>query len=321
MLLVVLVAVVSIATVVVVRRSLSIRDHQGSQRGESVILSHRAGYPPAITNSIGMQLAWVPAGEFVMGSTTTKEFIDADERAHWVRISRPFYLGMHEVTVEQFRQFIEATGYKTDGERGSAQSLGFSGSELQFDLGPYTWRNPGFPQSDNHPVVLVSWNDANEFCRWLSRQEKKTYRLPTEAEWEWACRAGTTTRFSCGNEESTLPEVANIHTVQPKADGSSICWGEGFLFTLPVGTFRPNPFRLYDMHGNVQEWCADWYEREYYAESPKTDPTGPSTGTQRAVRGGSYHVMPWHARAANRSGGTPSYRYHDLGFRVVCDGP
>lgn len=316
---VVVVAVLFVASVVVVGRSLAIREHLSSQRGESVILTQQAGQPATCSNSLGMQMVWVPAGEFVMGSAALEQFIDADERAHRVRISKPFYLGMYEVTVGQFRQFVEATGYQTDAEQNAGQSLGFSRSELQFDLGPYTWRDPGFPQSDNHPVVLVSWNDAAEFCRWLSRKEKKTYRLPTEAEWEWACRAGTTTRFSSGDEESTLLEVANIHTVQPKADDSSLAWGEGFLFTLPVGSFRPNRFGLYDMHGNVQEWCADWYERGYYAQSPRTDPLGPKTGDQRAVRGGSYHVMPWHARSANRSGGTPSYRYHDLGFRVACD--
>lgn len=321
MVLVILVVLLLVASVVVVGRRCVLRKRHEQSRGASLIFSDSMDHPATITNSIGMQLARIPAGEFVMGSTGREDFVDIDERAHRVRLSRPFYLGVHEVTVGEFRQFVETTGYRTDGEQGSGQNLGFSGKELQFDLGPYTWRSPGFPQDDHNPVVLVSWNDATEFCRWLSRRENKPYRLPTEAEWEWACRAGTTTRFSSGNEESTLPEVANIHTVQPQAEASAVSWGAGFLFTLPVGTFHPNQFGLYDMHGNVQEWCADWYEQDYYADSPKSDPAGPSTGTQRAIRGGSFQVMAWHARSANRSAGTPSYRYYDLGFRVACEGP
>ncbi len=256
-----------------------------------------------------------------MGATASKDFADVDERFHRVRISKPFYLGVHEVTVGQFRRFVEATGYKTDGEQGAGLNLGFTGTARQFELGPYNWRDPGFPQEDDSPVVLVSWNDATQFCQWLSRQEQRTYRLPTEAEWEWACRAGTTTRYSSGDEEASLAQVANIHTVLPMPQTTAVTWGDDYLFTFPVGTFRPNSFGLYDMHGNVQEWCADWYERDYYAQSPTTDPRGPSTGTERTVRGGSYLLMPWHARSVNRSSGLPTYRYCDLGFRVALNGP
>lgn len=313
-------AIVIAASLVLSGCDLLVSEPGKGDRGKPVIHETTEGLPKTITNSIDMQLALIPTGEFAMGAGPMEEFVDIDERAHRVAISRPFYLGVYEVTLGQFRQFVEATAYKTEGEQGDGRNLGYTGGGSQFDTGPFSWRDPGFPQDDNHPVVLVSWNDAAEFCRWLSHKENRTYRLPTEAEWEWACRAGTTTRFSSGDDESTLTKVANIHTVQPKDDSKAVFWGDGYAFTLPVGSFQPNPFGLYDMHGNVQEWCVDWYEPDYYARSPKIDPQGPTKSTdKRSVRGGSYHIMPWHARSANRAAGTPSYRFYDLGFRVVCE--
>ena len=136
----------------------------------------------------------------------------------------------------------------------------------------YSWRSTGFAQSDDHPVVNVSWNDAMEFCRWLSRNEGRTYHLPTEAEWEYACRAGTTTLYSHGNDSEGSARVGNVADVAFKAQYPElkglIQASDGYAYTSPAGSFVPNPFGLYDMHGNVWEWCADRYDAEYYAKSP-----------------------------------------------------
>lgn len=301
--------------------SLIPRGRYGSLRNRPTILPETDGHAALTTNHLGMKLALIPSGEYLMGISSGSDFVDRDERAHHVRLSRPFYLSVHEVTVGQFRQFVNATGYRTEGEQGSGQNHGFAGTGMQFDLGPYTWRDPGFPQDEDSPVVLVSWNDATEFCRWLSSKENQSYRLPTEAEWEWACRAGTSTRFSTGDADDTLREVANIYKVQPKPQALGVVWGEGYSFTASVGTFRANRFGLYDMHGNVQEWCADRYDPDYYAASPTTDPLGPSEGQKRVFRGGSFDLLPWYARSVNRACGIPSYRFYDLGFRVACDAP
>lgn len=171
--------------------------------------------------------------------------------------------------------------------------------------------NPSrFKGSPTRPVEQMTWYDAVEFCRRLSEltEEKKigaVYRLPTEAEWEYACRAGTTTRFSFGNDDS-LP--------------SRYAWWESKLSsnTQPVGRLKPNAFGLYDMHGNVWEWCSDWYDSGYYRESPMDDPTGPASGTGRADRGGAYETNVRGCRSAYRSSASPGHRTNILGFRVAC---
>ncbi len=235
--------------------------------------------PESVTNSVGMKLVLVPAGEFMMGnSLTAAEEIaqfkryGADLNAdgfkieyprHRVRISRPFYMGAYHVTRGQFRRFVEDTGYKTDAERGEDPGANGLDPEKGTFFGFHekrSWRNVAFEQADSHPVVNVSWNDAVAFCEWLSRKERRTYRLPTEAEWEYACRAGTTTRYWCGNDPEKLGEVANTADAALKAKfggtAPTIRARDGYVFTSPVGSFRANPFGLYDMHGNVWQWCA-----------------------------------------------------------------
>jgi formylglycine-generating enzyme required for sulfatase activity len=173
----------------------------------------------------------------------------------------------------------------------------------------YSWRDPGFKQSDEHPVVDVNWNDAVAFCEWLSRKEGKTCRLPTEAEWEYACRAGTTTRYSCGDDAQGLADVGKVADAGAR---EQIAQG-----TTSVGTFRPNAFGLYDMHGNVSEWCADWYDPNYYANSSGDDPSGPSLGSSRVCRGGSWSGTAGLCRSALRGRYSPEYRRGYLGFRVL----
>lgn len=301
--------------------------------------SSKARPERAITNSIGMKLVLIPAGEFQMGNGHTGEeevaafkpygldlkadVFKAEYPRHWVRITKPFYLGAHEVTVGQFRRFVEAAGYQTDAERneGFKGAYGFNAETGKFEQNEnYSWRQVGFPQSDEHPVVNVSWNDAVAFCQWLSKKEGKTYRLPTEAQWEYACRAGSTTRYHSGDDPETLAQVGNVSDATAKAKFADwkypLSASDGQVFTAPVGSYRANAFGLYDMHGNVSEWCADWYNGEYYANSTGADPAGPDTGSYRVIRGGSWSDRAWYCRSANRSNGSPEDRNFFLGFRV-----
>jgi formylglycine-generating enzyme len=175
----------------------------------------------------------------------------------------------------------------------------------------------------DHPVVNVSWNDAVAFCQWLSRKEGKTYRLPTEAEWEYACRAGTITRYCCGDDPETLVSFGNVADAAAKKkypDWTHVIKGnDGYVFTSRVGSFQPNPFGLYDMHGNAWQWCADWYDPKYYANSPAGDPKGPASGQSRVLRGGSWDCWPDGACSANRMRLGHSIRYCIAGFRVARD--
>lgn len=275
-----------------------------------------------IINSIGMKMILIPAGEFMMGSPDTEMDRSTDETPqHRVWITKPFYLGQNEVTVAQFRNFVEDSGYKTDGEKDGKGSYGFDLEKGCFSKKPeYTWQNTGFQQTDDHPVVNVSWNDAVAFCEWLSRKEGKRYQLPTEAQWEHACRAGTTTRYWSGDDAEALAKVGNVADAAAKAEFSTlstISASDGYLYAAPVGRFRPNAFGLHDLHGNVWEWCQDWYSANYYSESPEEDPPGPTDGSIRALRGGSWYDGAGLCRSANRFKGSPDDRSGNLGFRVA----
>ncbi len=239
---------------------------------------------------------------------------------HPVWIKRPFFLGAYHVTRGQFQRFVDATGYKTDAEKDGKGGTGWSVDK--FERKPeFTWRNPGFTQTDEHPVLIVSWDDAMQFCRWLSRKERAEYRLPTEAEWEYACRAGTTTRWWCGDNAEALTKVANVADATLKAASSrwkyTIRGSDGYAFTSPVGSFRPNRFGLYDMCGNAFQWCADWYDAKYYDISPTDDPKGPLGGTLRVLRGGSWSFLPASSRSSSRLHVAPGLRSAIAGFRVV----
>jgi len=234
-------------------------------------------------NSIGMTMVLIPAGQFSMGlPDSDKDAIPVEKPQHRVRITKPFWLGMHLVTVGQFRKFVEASKYN-------------AGTK---------WQKPFTSQTDDHPVVNVSWSDAKEFCAWLTKKEGKKYRLPTEAEWEYACRAGTRTKYSFGDNESDLGDHA---------------W---FLLnsdnqTHAVGQKKPNAWGLSDMHGNAWQWCEDWFDDGYYSHSPTDDPTGPTTaGSGRVSRGGGWMAPARGCRSAGRTYGAPGYRFNNMGFRV-----
>ncbi|HJT34889.1 MAG TPA: SUMF1/EgtB/PvdO family nonheme iron enzyme [Pirellulales bacterium] len=293
-----------------------------------------------ITNTLGMKLALVPSGRFTMGSDESPadlqqafgklpdflppELIAGEGPAHPVKITKPFYMGVYEVTRGEFRQFVEADDYKTEAEKDGQGGFGWSEEDKEFGQKlEYTWRSVGFEQADDHPVVNVSFNDAQAFCAWLSAKERKTYRLPTEAEWEYACRAGSNTRFYNGNAPERTVRIGNVADATAKAKftwwKSTTKAKDGFAFTAPVGQFRRNQFGLYDMTGNTWEWCSDWFDMEYYGKSPPDDPTGPTTGTFRVIRGGAWLYMPVACRSAMRNGALPVGLNSSTGFRVVLD--
>jgi len=305
--------------------------------------------PAAFENSLGMQFVQVPAGEFLMGSDETPDslardfpgyemarFLKLNDEApvHRVRISRPFWLGRHEVTVGQFRQFLAASGYVPES---IADGSGAYGYNANYDPATtvrrdafegrdpkYSWANPGFPQTDEQPVVNVTWHDAQALAAWLSRKENRRYRLPTEAEWEYACRAGSQGRYPHGDSPQRLAAVANTFDAEaarywPQWAGVAVDGHDGFAFTAPVGSFAANAFGLHDMVGNVWEWVADWHDENWYARSPATDPQGPESGVVRVRRGGSWHTWSLYARCAFRNWNTPPTRYTLLGLRLLVE--
>ena len=273
-----------------------------------------------ITNSIGMKFVLIPAGKFIMGSPKDEKDRLNDETQHEVTISKPFYLGVYTVTVGQFRQFVKDTGYKTEAEKDEQGGFGYNTVNKDFELHKKcNWQNVGWNQTDDHPVVNVTWNDAVAFSDWLSKKEGKEYQLPTEAQWEYACRAGTKTRFYSGDEVEPLKGVANIADASLKQKVSvafrTETWDDGYPFTAPVGKFKPNIFGLFDMHGNVWQWCADWHGE--YPQDAVTDPQGPETGEHRVLRGGSFLYNAVLVRSACRSWNLPSLRTNYIGFRVA----
>jgi len=254
----------------------------------------RLGVPVGITNGIGMKLKLIPAGEFMMGSPESEVYRLYDEYQHRVRITKPFYLGVYEVTQAEYEHVM--------GENPSSFSSGGSRKSKVFKL-----------DTSRFPVEGVIWQNAVEFLRKLSDlpEEKaagRIYRLPTEAEWEYACRAGTTTRWHCGDNESDLAKAAWFEDNSENQ-------------THPVGQKEPNAWGLYDMHGNVWEWCNDWYAGEYYKSSPENDPLGPTEASYRVFRGGSWDYGAGLCRSAYRFRYDPVLRADDLGFRVAADPP
>ncbi|MFZ4802594.1 MAG: SUMF1/EgtB/PvdO family nonheme iron enzyme, partial [Chlorobium sp.] len=260
----------------------------------------------------------IRGGEFTMGSPANEFNRDSDETRHQVRLSN-FYLCKYEVTVAEFRKFVEASGYQTDAEKGDG-SFAWDGSTWQKRAG-INWRYGVSgnlrPQSEeNHPVVHVSWNDAVAYGDWLSKKSGKKFRLPTEAEWEYACRAGTTTPFSTG--ENLTTGQANYGGNYPYSNNQKGVYREN---TVPVNSFAPNAWGLYNMHGNVSEWCSDWYGDKYYDECKEKgkvpNPSGPETGSNRVLRGGYWNCDARYCRSAYRNYVTPVNRSINVGFRLV----
>nr|WP_225869981.1 formylglycine-generating enzyme family protein [Glaciimonas sp. PCH181] len=297
-----------------------------------------------------MKFVPIPAGEFLMGSDDSPDTLAtvfpqyernrltdvADEApVHKVRITRTFYLEQTEVTVGQFRRFLTESGYVPesikDGTGGYGYNPAYDPKKTQREdafegRNPlYSWKNPGFVQTDDHPVVNITWNDAVALTAWLSKTEGKHYRLPTEAEWEYACRAGKRMRYCSGdNDPQSQLKNANIFDQDTAKnwtqwDRYALTGHDGFAFTAPVGSFTPNAWNLYDMNGNAWEWVSDWYGEDYYAHSPINDPQGPADGAVRVRRGGSWHTWAFYARASYRNWNTPETRYVLLGMRLLLE--
>ena len=285
----------------------------------------------------GMEFVYVKGGSFYMGQTRKEKkqiiaeagekiynkYFSSELPRHQVRVDG-FWMGRYEVTVGQWRKFIRATGYRTDAEKNTGKSGCFSFKENKWDwiAGRY-WDDPGFTQSSSRPVACVSYNDVAAYIDWLNKKTtSREYRLPTEAEWEYAARGGTRTiRFWGDDTDSSACRYANV---ADKGHGwrNPFPCVDGYKWAAPVGSFQPNSYGLYDMLGNVWEWCSDWYDEDYYKSSPRSNPQGPSSGSNRVVRGGSWFVGPWHVRAANRLRVGPATRIGDLGFRLVfSEGP
>ncbi|MFI5377711.1 MAG: SUMF1/EgtB/PvdO family nonheme iron enzyme [Tepidisphaerales bacterium] len=275
-------------------------------------------------NGVTMKLVHIPAGKFLMGSPNDEKGRFDSETRHEVTISKPFYMGVTHVTVDQFAQFVKESQYQTDAEK-DGWAVGFEIRYGKLDVRTIdgcSWRNPSFEQKGDHPVVQVSWNDANAFCDWLSKKSGKTVVLPTEAQWEYACRAGSKTAYPWGDNPDDGKGWANasdqsLKTKLPNApaDCSFFSWDDGFAFTSPVGSFKANPFGLYDMIGNARQWCQDRYG--HYDAGAATDPRGANTGSLRVLRGGSWRSAPERCRSASRDWDGPGYRLDSYGFRVV----
>jgi len=242
------------------------------------VWAEHSGVPVEVTNSLGMKLSLIPPGQFMMGSPPGEEWHRPDEVLHRVTLTKAFYMGATEVTQGQWKALMG--------------------------------KNPSFFTDDALPVETVTWEMATEFCRKLSDKEQTQYRLATEAEWEYACRAGTTTPFYTG--ETISADQANYDGNRTYASGKKGVFRES---TTEAGSLPPNPWGLYEMHGNVWEWCADWYGE--YPKVKTRDPTGPANGDRTVFRGGCWINFPAVCRSANRAKVAPvSWNFH-LGFRVV----
>jgi uncharacterized protein (TIGR02996 family) len=262
------------------------------ERLRALLAAGRRPCVPILNNSIGMQLVLIPPGKFLMGSPEDEAERYPDEGPqHEVEISQPFYLGMLPITQEQYLKVMGSNPSSFSTTGGSRYKVKGLDTSL-------------------FPVELVSWHDADAFCQKLSELPEeqvahRSYRLPTESQWEHACRAGTTAPFHFG--DSLSAEQANFNFSLGR--------------TCAVGSYSPNAFGLHDMHGNVLEWCADWYDEHDYASSPRKDPKGPATGIHRVLRGGSWNDDAINCRAAHRNFDDPGFRYVSFGFRVVCSLP
>jgi formylglycine-generating enzyme required for sulfatase activity len=263
---------------------------------------------------LGLELVWVVPGAFTMGSPANEEDREDDETQHRVTLTRGFWLGKHEVTNGEYQAFLKASGY--DGRRDA------DGDYLKHFSG-----GSKMPTDARHPVVWVSWKNAVAFCKWLTERERAAgrlpagyeYRLPAEAEWEYACRAGTSTVYSWGN--SFGQGNCNAENDKGSNEDKQCAYfaGRGLPVdsTMPVGTFPANAWRLHDMHGNVWEWCLDWYDDNYYGRGLATDPVNTIAASYRVVRGGSWSFSAWGMRSAYRDGGRPGDSSGDLGFRAA----
>lgn len=270
----------------------------------------------------GMTFVLIKGGTFLMGSPAGEEFSKDDERPQTlVTITTDYYMGETPVTLRQFDAFVRATGYQTVSEReGWSHFYGRDGIEERPGM---NWRDVGFAQDPEHPVVNVGWEDVQAFCAYMTNTTGNIVRLPTEAEWEYACRAGTTTAYWWGDQAAQGVGRANLYDVSGEKmlrldAAADVPFDDGFAYTSPVRRFAPNPWGLYDMHGNVWEWCLDLYPGPHPG-GHMINPAGAGEGDYHVRRGGSYLPGPGTARSANRGRSRSDFRVNNRGFRVVME--
>ena len=253
----------------------------------------------------GLDVVLVKAGEFDQGSLPEEAGRGPDEARRRVRITRDYYIGRSSVTVGQWERFVAETGYRTEAETGTSGGFGWNGSALAQEK-RFNWRTPGFAQTADHPVCLVTFPDAQAFCAWMSRKTRREVTLPTEAQWEFACRAGTDTPW---------------HTGSGPEDCDRGFWHKGNAGngTRPVDSRPPNPWGL-SIGGNVSEWCLDWYANYPAGEAsdPRQENPNLSDKPRRVLRGGSWIRDAKNTRSAARYRADPRSRNADIGFRIVC---
>jgi sulfatase modifying factor 1 len=280
---------------------------------------------------VSLELVLVPPGEFKMGAATDDTEAKSFERPmHFVTISKPFYIGKYPITVKQFKRFVDATKYRTDAEK-AGKSDGLSGRKFDAING-LMWSKPGLDQKDNYPVVCISWNDSNAFNAWASQFTKRHFRLPSDAEWEYAARGPHSLKYPWGNEwDGTKANYADqsIATLIEEPDGEVSHENDGYAFTAPVGSFQNASWcGAFDMAGNVFQWVNDWHAHGYRASMPSVDPPGPTAGTPlkmkngtsemcHVMRGGSWHTIPYRLRSSYFFNKPPAGSSQSSSFRVV----
>lgn len=268
-------------------------------------------FETTFVNTLQMTMVRIPAGRFAMGSPPDEEDRQKDETQHEVTIAKPFHMSAHETRNADFRQFVKETRYVTEAEKGGQGAWQWNANKSDLVRNPkLNWQIPGWITADQQPVVAVSWNDTQEFCRWLSRKEGKKYRLPTEAEWEYACRAGSSGPFHGGNVLTSAQ--ANFNGDEPYGTTTK---GTFVGQPVKVGSYAANAFGLFDMHGNVWEWCEDVYSKDHEKKAAANNES------PRVLRGGSWIDRGALCRSAYRSFDSPSRAYPYVGFRVVCAAP
>mgnify|MGYP001225663301 CR=1 FL=1 len=272
------------------------------------------------------EMVAIPAGSFEMGSPASEEGrFDDEGPVHGVRIGQAFALGKTEVTVADFRAFVRSTAYRSDAEKNAGEKPGCyawdtSDGKWDWRSGRY-WDDPGFSQSDKHPVVCVSWNDARAYVAWLKQKTGQEYRLPSEAEWEYAARGGTRTARYWGDNPNDACRYANVADKTAGPNGHK--WttkhdcSDGYFFTAPVGSFEANKFKLHDMIGNAWEWVEDCWHNSYTGAPSDGRAWTESTCVGRVLRGGSFFNSPQFARAAFRYRSPSDRDYYGIGFRLA----
>jgi formylglycine-generating enzyme required for sulfatase activity len=268
-----------------------------------------------VTDPFSFQLVWIPTGRFRMGDTSGRG--QADEQPVREVTMQGFWMMRTEVTRAMFARFVEATGHDTG--QGCWVHEGDWVVNEALD-----WRSPGFPQTDNHPVTCVSWHDAQAFINWLNQQTGRTFRLPTEAEWEYATRAGSDTVYYWGDSPALLCSHANAADRSALQDYPGFAVNDcddGHVRTSPAASFASNPWGLHDLYGNVWEWVEDCWHPSY--KGAPRDGSAVRTGEcdRRGFRGGGYGDIPHFARSTLRNRGDSTHRKDDIGFRLVVSEP